>query len=72
MKTREELVQVVYDAWAAKVAADRDLADATAATATALTALVAYDKENTSQLDRLEKLLCDVTTGEFDDDKENT
>jgi DNA-binding Xre family transcriptional regulator len=70
MKTREELVQVVYDAWAAKVAADRDLADATAATATALTALVAYDKENTSQLDRLEKLLCDVTTGEFDDDKE--
>ena len=68
MTTREELVQAVKDASDAWYAADdaRDVAEV--AYDAASVALADYDdkEKNTSQLDRLEKLLVNVRTEEFD------
>ena len=66
MSTREELEKAVVDASDAWYAADdaRDVAEV--AYDAASVALADYDEKNTSQLDRLEKLLVNVRTEEFD------
>ena len=67
MTTREELVQAVWAAAAARAAAHAAWDSTYDAWDAARQALIAYDKEkNTSQLDRLEKLLVNVRTEEFD------